>query len=50
MSPTQANRQPSLLVVEDGVTQKQELEHAVDLLSVTNIVGTVLNKADMRDS
>ena len=40
----------ALLVVEDGVTQKQELEHAVDLLSVTNIVGTVLNKANLRDS
>lgn len=40
----------ALLVVEDGVTQKQELEQAVELLSVTNIVGTVLNKADPRDS
>ena len=40
----------ALLLVEDGVTQKQELEHAVDLLSVTNIVGTVLNKADPRES
>jgi Mrp family chromosome partitioning ATPase len=36
----------ALLVVEDGVTQKDELSRAVDLLSVTNIVGTVLNKAD----
>jgi capsular exopolysaccharide synthesis family protein len=38
----------ALLVVEDGVTQKEELEQAVDLLSVTNIVGTLLNKADTR--
>ena len=36
----------ALLVIEDGVTQKQELEQAVDLLGVTNIVGTVLNKAE----
>ncbi|MGB5474191.1 MAG: exopolysaccharide biosynthesis protein, partial [Gammaproteobacteria bacterium] len=36
----------ALLVVEEGVTQKDELQQAVDLLSVTNIVGTVLNKAD----
>lgn len=36
----------ALLVVEDGVTRKEELTRAVDLLSVTNIVGTVLNKAD----
>ena len=36
----------ALLVVEEGVTQKDELQQAVELLSVTNIVGTVLNKAD----
>ncbi|NNJ94420.1 MAG: CpsD/CapB family tyrosine-protein kinase [Halobacteria archaeon] len=36
----------ALLVVEDGVTQKQEIEQAVELLSVTNIVGTVLNKSE----
>ena len=36
----------ALLVVEDGETQKQELEQAVELLSVTNIVGTVLNKSE----
>jgi len=36
----------ALLVVEDGKTQKQELEQAVELLSVTNIIGTVLNKAE----
>ena len=37
----------ALLVAEDGVTQTQEIEQAVDLLSVTNIVGTILNKADV---
>jgi len=37
----------ALLVVEEGVTQKEDLEHAVDLLSSTNIVGTVLNKAEL---
>jgi capsular exopolysaccharide synthesis family protein len=36
----------ALLVVEDGKTQKQELEQAVELLGVTNIIGTVLNKAE----
>lgn len=36
----------ALLVLEEGVTQKQELEQAVDLLSVTNIIGTILNKAE----
>ena len=36
----------ALLVVEEGVTQKQDIEHAVELLSITNIVGTVLNKAE----
>lgn len=36
----------ALLVVEEGMTTKDELARAVDLLSVTNIVGTVLNKAD----
>jgi capsular exopolysaccharide synthesis family protein len=35
----------ALLVVEEGVTQRAELEQAVELLNVTNIVGTVLNKA-----
>jgi capsular exopolysaccharide synthesis family protein len=38
----------ALLVVEEGVTRKDELQRAVDLLDVTNIVGTVLNKADGR--
>ena len=36
----------ALVVVEEGVTQKDDLQRAVELLSVTNIVGTVLNKAD----
>jgi len=38
----------ALLVVEEGVTQKQDIERAVELLSTTNIVGTVLNKAETR--
>jgi protein-tyrosine kinase len=36
----------ALLVIEEGTTQKHELEHAVELLSSTNIIGTVLNKAE----
>jgi protein-tyrosine kinase len=36
----------ALLVVEEGTTQKHEIEHAVELLSSTNIIGTVLNKAE----
>lgn len=36
----------ALLVVEEGTTQKQELEQTIEMLSVTNIVGTVLNKAE----
>jgi len=35
----------ALIVVEDDTTKQVELEQAIDLLSVTNIVGTVLNKA-----
>jgi protein-tyrosine kinase len=35
-----------LLVLEDGRTQKPDVERAVELLSNTNIVGTVLNKAE----
>jgi len=34
----------ALLVVEENVTKKQDLIDTVDLLSTTNIVGTVLNK------
>jgi capsular exopolysaccharide synthesis family protein len=37
----------ALLVVEEGHTQKQDVERAVELLSTTNIVGTVLNKAEV---
>ena len=39
-----------LLVVEEGTTQKQDIKHAVELLSGTNILGTVLNKAEIRGS
>lgn len=35
----------ALIVVEDDTTKEADLKHAVDLLSVTNIIGTVLNKA-----
>jgi protein-tyrosine kinase len=39
-----------LLVLEEGRTQKPDLERAVELLSNTNIVGTVLNKAEPKPS
>jgi protein-tyrosine kinase len=39
-----------LLVLEEGRTQKSDIERAVDLLSNTNIVGTVLNKAEPKPS
>ncbi len=35
----------ALLVIEDGVTKKHEVEQTVERLSNTNIVGTILNKA-----
>ena len=35
----------ALIVVEDDTTKEVDLKHAVELLSVTNIIGTVLNKA-----
>ncbi|VAW52087.1 Tyrosine-protein kinase EpsD [hydrothermal vent metagenome] len=35
----------ALIVVEDDMTKRVELEQAVSLMSVTNILGTVLNKA-----
>ncbi len=35
----------ALLVVEEGKTTQQEVENALDLLSSTNVLGTVLNKA-----
>jgi len=40
----------ALLVIEEGVTQKHELEHAIELLSSTNIIGTVLNKAERQSA
>ncbi len=36
----------ALLVVSEGATRKQDVETAVDMLSVTNVLGTVLNKAE----
>lgn len=39
----------ALLVVEEGKTRRQDVERAVDLLSSTNILGTVLNKAHSRN-
>ena len=35
----------ALIVVEDDATRESELKHTVELLSVTNVLGTVLNKA-----
>ena len=35
----------ALIVVEDDTTKEAELKQTIDLLSVTNIIGTVLNKA-----
>ena len=35
----------ALLVVEEGRTSRHEVENALDLLSSTNVLGTVLNKA-----
>lgn len=35
----------TLLVVEEGKTRRKEIEHALELLSSTNVLGTVLNKA-----
>jgi protein-tyrosine kinase len=40
----------ALLVVEEGVTRKEDLRNAVDLLATTNIVGTVLNKSEPKKS
>lgn len=36
----------ALLVVEEGATRKQDVEHALGLLQNINIIGTVLNKAE----
>ena len=35
----------SLIVIEDDVTKESDLKKAVDILSVTNVIGTVLNKS-----
>ena len=35
----------TLIVVEDDVTKESDLKATVDILSVTNIIGTVLNKS-----
>ena len=35
----------ALVVVEDDVTKEADLKSAVEMLSVTNIIGTVLNKS-----
>ncbi len=35
----------ALIVIEDDVTKESDLKQTVDLLSVTNVLGTVLNKA-----
>jgi len=40
----------ALLVIEEGATQKHEIEHAIELLSSTNIIGTVLNKAELKSA
>jgi Mrp family chromosome partitioning ATPase len=37
-----------LLVVEDGVTNRQDIARAATMLDSTTIVGTVLNKAGPR--
>jgi len=34
----------TLLVIEEGKTKRKEIQHALDLLSSTNVLGTVLNK------
>jgi len=34
-----------LLVIEECVTQEHEIEHTIELLGTTSIIGTVLNKA-----
>lgn len=39
----------ALLVLEEGKTQQHEAERAVDLLSSTNVIGTVLNKVHVKN-
>lgn len=38
-----------LMVIEEGSTQKKYLGNAISLLKNTNIIGTVLNKAEVRN-
>jgi len=38
----------ALLVIEEGATERQDMERAIELLGSTNIVGTVLNKSESR--
>ena len=40
----------ALLVIEEGSTNKQDVERAVELLDSTNIIGTVLNKAEQKSA
>jgi capsular exopolysaccharide synthesis family protein len=40
----------ALLVVEEGVTRKEDIERALELLTSTNVIGTVLNKAEPKAS
>lgn len=35
----------ALIVVEDDVTKESDLKSAIEMLSVTNVIGTVLNKS-----
>ncbi|MGB7932982.1 MAG: CpsD/CapB family tyrosine-protein kinase [Gammaproteobacteria bacterium] len=39
----------ALLVIEDGITKREDVANTMDLLGATNIVGTVLNKAGIVD-
>ena len=36
----------ALVVVEDDETKESDLKSAIDMLSVTNVIGTVLNKSE----
>ena len=40
----------ALLVIEEGSTNKQDVERAVEFLDSTNIIGTVLNKAEQKSA
>lgn len=41
------NVDAALVVLEEGKTQKEDLLHAIELLKGTNVLGTVLNKAEV---